>query len=354
MNPNRYPHNLILALGAALAVAGLAVSPPPGAAAPVVPQAKSKGSAKPPPAAGKAHEQVSKGLHYDDQTGRNDERRHKAHLAAAGSRYRRQPHSERAALDYGIALLENRQYKEAKELSARARKDHPDWQSIYIINGIIALVELDDDRALKCFNRVLAARPDEPLALHLRFEQYRNRGKYSLALADLNHMLSLLTPAQKEERSRLLLARARIYKVDKQYARCIQDTKELQKLFPESTTGLREQLEANYELANYDAVIADANDLLARAPTVGITRVFRAKAYAARKNYKAAIKDLNVHLEHLDRDRKLLPNNQELILLRASLYDKIGRKDLGDADRNWLKKELKEAYKDAWFRTRGK
>ncbi|MGH9899504.1 MAG: tetratricopeptide repeat protein, partial [Pyrinomonadaceae bacterium] len=133
--------------------------------------------------------------------------------------------------NYGIALLDQRQYALAADAFKQTAELDTGYRPMAIVNRAMALIELEDyDTAYSLLDQVLSANPDNYRALFQRSRILIRRGQLDTAEADLKRLLAAYP------RDRMAWQQyGELYKIKRDFALAQNCFEEILKIDPEDT-----------------------------------------------------------------------------------------------------------------------
>lgn len=243
-------------------------------------------------------------------------------------------HSQNNSTKATNAIVNNPNKRQAKTLTESARQ----------CNQL-----LESEEAISLSNKAIALDPKLHDAYLQRAIAYIALDQKELALADLN------TATASETRKIARTAyreRADLLCKLKRYSQCIQEITTFEAKFgPLSDGMLQRRAECYLAVGKPALAVQDLSAAIQKAPDRAYLIESRARAYCALKDWKKSLADCNNCIAMCKLDDELLNNKSELLNLRASLYDKLGQKEVAAKDRQRAKQAENYTYKNAPFRS---
>ena len=206
----------------------------------------------------------------------------------------------------------------AEKCFKQAVKIDPQSGRAYRLLSEWAIAEGKYDYAIATASRSVTAQKPDHRGYLARATAYENQHKEKEALADLDKYLT------REQDKKAFKRRASILEKLHMYARALADYRRIQKDSKDGDAALREaicleKLNKNEEsIARLDTLLKDSPEDDAALEARGTARAKLGQLHEAVQDYSKAI--------------ELLPT-ASLYRLRASIYEKMGRKDLATKDR---------------------
>ncbi len=200
-------------------------------------------------------------------------------------------------------------------------KADPNNANYHFERGVAILELKDKDGALADFEFCKKTAPNIQIAQKYWAPAYRAAGKYQEALDAYTNAIKL-DPKSVD----MIYGRAQTYVEHDQFAKAIDDYDQTIKLRPNVDYYYSERAQTYSQLKQWAKAIADFDRTLKiNKENKGIF-LRRAQCYVEVANYKAALSDFDLAI-------KDKPGQPKAYALRAKAYDRMGRKDLADADR---------------------
>lgn len=250
----------------------------------------------------------------------------------------------------------------AEKLCKEAIKNHPNWASPYFILAKTAEFALEDEHAIALFHRAVKLNPhwlqaDYDYAMALKAcENF----KEAVTVADAALKICDAYPdAKATHKYKHLLRRCKaqsLYNLHDYTTAALEIKKE-----PVYERGqpMQKLLAQCYRESKQWPEFFSCTDSYVRSHEQDEDfRFLRAQAYSGSGQWQKAIDDLTVNLRLYDarKSKKLgiseVYDEREVRLLRAQMYDKLGKKDLAKKDRAMLNEQMGRSYKETLFRAR--
>jgi len=232
-----------------------------------------------------------------------------------------QADSEQSEFQLAQQCYKAKQFISAVKHYNEAVKVNPTNAKYHFQRGIAILELKDKDGALADFEFCTKASPNVAIAPKYWAPAYRAAGKYQEAIDAYTNAIKL-DPKSVD----LYYGRSQTYVEHDQFDKAIDDYTQAIKLRPYVDYYCSERAQIYAQQKQYAKAIADFDQTLKiNKENKGIF-LRRAQCYVEIANYKAALDDY-------DKAIKDKPGQPKAYALRAKAYERMGRKDLADADR---------------------
>jgi tetratricopeptide (TPR) repeat protein len=279
--------------------------------------------------------------------------------------YRHQPDSEVAFYAAGCYFVARSATATLETMCKDALKKHPKWASPYYFLAKIADDHFDDILALKYRQEAVNANPCWINLSENYAEKLTDAGRPKEAIRVADDALTVCAGHENEDPVRSVAHRLRFHKAVGLYnlkdftgaAAALEEISQLERTNEDQKLLAEVYIDAKQP----SKALVIANKLVKARENDFRFRFLRARAYAAAEQWQKAIDDLSSCLK-LDRSLihsdtlncAKLYQSSDVLLLRATLYEKLGKKDLAQKDRTTLKKERADSFKEIPFRSDGK
>jgi len=273
--------------------------------------------------------------------------------------YKREPNSEIAFWKAANYLLSTNNVVEIRNFCEQAKRSHPHWATPYYILGKLADYGLDDAESAANYRRAFELSPNWPVAALGCVQKLIlcDKPREAIPIADAGIKICAAhidSNTAAECIGQLTRCKAEALYNLKDYAAAAQTLETIQKR--NRLEPMEKQLATCYKASNQWAkCFAVSDNYLKDHPDNEDFRLLRAQAYAATGQWQKAVDDLTANLS-LHRPMKHrgftvteVFKKKEVLLLRAQMYEKLGRKDLAKKDRNELNRQMTDSYQDAPF-----
>lgn len=233
---------------------------------------------------------------------------------------------------------------------------YPNFYSAYINRGRVFAAKLDYDKAFADFDKVIAINPKNSSGYFARGQTHRAKKDYGKAFVDFNKILeiepknaaavylergftyqaqNLLVQVENEFNKAIEFdpksaaaynARGYLYFTKSKDDQAILDYTKAIELSPKFWTAYFNRAFAYERKKIYDKAIADLDKVIEIAPKFSAAYNNRGLYYFRRGDYNRALEDYNKAVE--------IEPNIINYRNRAIVYEKLGRKDLAQSDRN--------------------
>jgi len=275
--------------------------------------------------------------------------------------YKREPNNEIAFWKAGNYLLKTAKVNEIKNLCKEASKSHPLWATPYFILAKLADNGLDDLEAAAYYRRAFELNPNWLAAACGCAQRLvaSDKPRESLPIADAGLKVAWehrRTDPSSEFIGPLTRCKAEALVNLKDYDAAAQALETVQPRY--RTEPMEKQLATCYKASKqWTKCLTATNNYLKNHPDNEDFRLLRAQAYAGTGQWQKAVDDLTANLElHRPMKHRVFTSTEvfrkrEVLLLRAQMYEKLGRKDLAKKDRNELNRQMVDSYQEAPFLT---
>jgi len=271
--------------------------------------------------------------------------------------YKREPNNELAFWKAGNYLLSAAKVDELRNLCKQASISHPQWATPYFMLAKLADSALDDLESAANFKRAFELSPNWPAAALAAVQKLIlcDKPREAIPIADAGLKICYENVYYSSEfLGQLSRSKAEALYNLKEYAAAAQVLEKIQK--HNRLEPMEKQLATCYKASKQWAkCLALADNYLKEHPTNEDFRLLRAQAYSATGQWQKAVDDLTINLNlHRAMKHRIFSateifRKQEVLLLRAQMYEKLGRKDLAKKDRNELNRQRSDSYQDAPF-----
>ncbi len=240
----------------------------------------------------------------------------------------------------------------ALEAANREILSRPNSPKGYMMRGIYYLGALEDELAIKEFDRVIKMHPRFSQAYLQRGIAHEHIEKYQDAFKDYEKAAE---STDTRTRWQALKASGSLHSNLCQYIDAIEDFSNALKIAPEPPMLLRRG-ECYFQLKNFDNAIKDATECLVLMKENHRSYWLRAQAQIGAKRPVLAIKDMSRLIQLTESGSpdscfELLPQYYKF---RAQCYMQLGNKDLAKKDLDRAKVASADALKEAPFKNRPK
>jgi len=208
---------------------------------------------------------------------------------------------------------------------------------------------LESEEALKLANQAIALDPKQFGAYIERALAYISLGQSDKALADFSIAASggdrRSEKAARREKADLL------YRL-KRYNESINELTAIETKYGSLSDGmLYRRSHAYMAIGKPNMAVIDLTTAIKGEPDSSRLFEARTKAYVALKDWEKALADCNKCISLSNVDDETMGNRSDLLTLRATIYDKLGKTDLARKDREVAKRTESANYQNAPFRT---
>lgn len=208
---------------------------------------------------------------------------------------------------------------------------------------------LESEEALKLANQAIALDPKQYGAYVERALAHISLGQTEQALADFSTAAN--SGERKHEKS------ARREKADllfrlKRYTDSINELTTIETKYGSLSDGmLYRRAQAYLAIGKPNMAVLDLTTAIKGEPSANRLFEARMKAYVALKDWDKALADCNKCIALCNVDDQTLGNRADLLSMRATIYEKQGKKDLAQKDREKAKKTDSANFQNAPFRS---
>jgi len=273
--------------------------------------------------------------------------------------YKREPNNEIAFWKAGNYLLKSAQVSELRNLCKQTSNSHPHWATPYFVLAKLADSGLDDLEAAVNYRRAFELSPTWLAAANGCAQKLVLCGKPKEAIPIADAGLKICWAYENslvcaEYIGQLTRCKAEALYNLKDYAAAAQTLETMGKL--NRSEPMEKQLATCYKASKqWTKCLATTNSYIKDHPDNEDFRLLRAQAYVGTGQWQKAADDLTVNLKlHRPIKHRVLTGmevlrKREVLLLRAQMYEKLGRKDLAKKDRNELNRQMVDSYQEAPF-----
>ena len=197
---------------------------------------------------------------------------------------------------------------------------------VYFCYGVWRLEEKKNEEAITYFNKAIALSPNDISYLRFRAMAYSESGQTDKAIADFTRAIKIDPTSWKTR-----LALGNIYDQTNQLQKAYEQYTILTRSSPDVFTARNLRAAVSVKMKNYKSAIKDLSEIVTANGLDDNALKRRADVYMLAKDYINALHDY-------DRAIELNPDIVEYYLARAECHDKLGNKDLSQADRAKVKK----------------
>lgn len=277
--------------------------------------------------------------------------------------YQREPNNQLAFFDAALYFLGVRDYAAAEELARAALRAHPQWASPYYVLAKVVDAQFEDQQCIEYLKLAIKASPHWLDASTACADKLNTCEKSAEAVAVCSAALKYCAGLPKQAGLTLYMRLLRYRKAQALFnlKDFIGAAREMEVDSAGETEPIRLKLLAGcyVQSKQWTKALATANRLVQQCPSDYSFRLLRAQIYAGMNQPKKAIDDLSQCLQL----KKFTVSNtglgpmdvlaeREVRVLRASMYDKLGKKELAQKDRAAVKAANDRTYKETVFRTR--
>ncbi|MBP9091035.1 tetratricopeptide repeat protein [bacterium] len=284
-------------------------------------------------------------------------------LRKAVSIYQREPNNQLAFFDAARYFLGVRDYIAAEKLARAALRAHPQWASPNYVLAKVVDVHFEDIQCIEYFKLAIKASPHWLDASIACADKLNTCEKSAEAVAVCTEALKYCAGLPKQAELTLYMRLLRYRKAQALFN--LKDfsgaAREMEADSARETEPIRLKFLAGcyVQSKQWTKALAIASRILQQSPNDYSFRLLRAQIYAAMNQPQNAIDDLSNCLQlkkYMVSNTGLGPMDvlaeQEVRVLRASMYDKLGKKELAQKDRAAVKAANDRTYKETIFRTR--
>lgn len=208
---------------------------------------------------------------------------------------------------------------------------------------------LESEEALKLANQAIALDPKQYGAYLERALAHISLGETQLALADFS------TAANGGDRKYEKLARREkadlLFRLNR-YTESIKEITTIETKYGSLSDGMLYRRAHSYiAIGKPNMAVVDLTTAIKGEPNSDRLFEARTKAYVALKDWDKALADCNKCIALCNVDDQTLGNRADLLSLRATIYEKQGKKDLAIKDRETAKKTDSANFQNAPFRS---
>lgn len=284
-------------------------------------------------------------------------------LRRAASVYQHEPNNQLAFFDAARYFLSTRDYVAAEKLARGALRAHPQWASPNYVLAKVVDAQFEDIKCIEYLKLAIKASPHWLDASLACADKLNTCEKSAEAVAVSTEALKYCAGLPKEAGLTIYMRRLRYSKAHALYN--LKDfsgaAREMEVDSAHETLAIRLKFlaECYVRSRQWNKALSIANRILQQSPNDYSFRLLRAQIYAGMNQPKKAIEDLSKCLQL----KKYMVSNtgigpmdvlveREVRVLRASMYDKLGKKELAQKDRAAVKAATDRTYKETVFRTR--
>lgn len=278
------------------------------------------------------------------------------------SLYEREPNNQLAFYNAARYFLGVRDYVSAEKLAKAALRAHPQWASPNFVMAKVVDTQFEDLQCIEYYKLALKASPHWLDASIACADKLNACEKYADSVAVSAAALRFCESQNKTAELNIYMSTLRYCKAQALYnlkdfrgaARAL----EVDSVHDLNSVRLKFLAGCYLHSQEWSKALAISNQLVQRYPSDYSYRLQRAQVYAGLNQPQKAIADLT---QCLQLKKYMIKNTgigalavleeRDVRLLRASMYDKIGQKELAKKDRAAVKDATDRSYKETVFRT---
>lgn len=278
------------------------------------------------------------------------------------SLYEREPNNQLAFYDAARYFLGVRDYASAEKLAKAALGAHPQWASPNFVMAKVVDAQFEDLQCIEYYKLALKASPHWLDASIACADKLNACERYAESVAVSTAALKFCESQPKDAVLTIYMGTLRFCKAQALYN--LKDfrgaTKALENDSVHELNSVRLKFLAGCYIhcQEWAKALAISIQLVHCSPSDYSYRLQRAQIYAGLNQPQKAISDLTqcLHLKKYSIKNTgigalTVLEERDVRLLRASMYDKIGQKDLARKDRAAVKDATDRSYKETVFRT---
>lgn len=283
-------------------------------------------------------------------------------LRKSVSQYEREPNNQLAFYDAARYFLGVRDYASAEKLAKAALRAHPHWASPNFVMAKVVDTQFEDLQCIEYYKLALKASPHWLDASIACADKLNACEKYAESVAISTAALKFCESQPKDAVLTIYMSTLRYCTAQALYN--LKDFRGAAKVLEVNSPHYLDSVRLKFLAGCYihcqewSKALAISNQLVQRFPSDYSYRLQRAQVYAGLNQPQKAIADLSQCLQLKKYTIKntgigalAVLEEREVRLLRASMYDKIGQKDLAKKDRAAVKDATDRSYKETVFRT---
>lgn len=278
------------------------------------------------------------------------------------SLYEREPDNQLAFYGAARYFLGVRDYSSAEKLAKAALRAHPQWASPNFVMAKVVDAQFEDLQCIEYYKLALKASPHWLDASIACADKLNGCEKYAESVAVSTAALKFCESQPRGAELTIYMSTLRYCKAQALYNlkdfRGAAKVLELNSAHELNSVRLKFLAGCYLHCQEWSKALAISNQLVQRYPSDFSYRLQRAQVYAGLNQPQKAIADLTQCLQLKKYTIKsagigalAVLEEREVRLLRASMYDKIGQKDLAKKDRAAVKDATDRSYKETVFRT---
>ncbi len=278
------------------------------------------------------------------------------------SLYQREPNNQLAFYDAARYFLGVRDYASAEKLAKAALRAHPHWASPNFVMAKVVDAQFEDLQCIEYYKLALKASPHWLDASIACADKLNACEKYAESVVVSTAALKFCESQPKDAVLTVYMGTLRFCKAQALYN--LKDFRGAARALEIDSVQELDQIRLKFLAGCYihcqewSKALVIANRLVQRYPGDYSFRLQRAQIYAGLNQPHKAIADLTQCLQLKKYTIKntgiaalAVLEESEVRLLRASMYDKIGQKDLAKKDRAAIKEATDRSYKETVFRS---
>ncbi len=283
-------------------------------------------------------------------------------LRKSVSLYEREPDNQLAFYGAARYFLGVRDYANAEKLAKAALRAHPQWASPNFVMAKVVDAQFEDLQCIEYYKLALKASPHWLDASIACADKLNACEKYAESVAISTAALKFCESQPKDAGLTIYMSNLRYCTAHALYN--LKDFRGAAKVLEVNSPHYLDSVRLKFladcyiHCQEWSKALAISNQLVQRFPSDYSYRLQRAQVYAGLNQPQKAIADLSQCLQLKKYTIKntgigalAVLEEREVRLLRASMYDKIGQKDLAKKDRAAVKDATDRSYKETVFRT---
>ena len=276
--------------------------------------------------------------------------------------YERDPNDQMAFYNAAYLHIYLRDYVKVEKMARLALKNHPSWSSPYVILAKVAEAQFEDMDCLEFYRLAVKANPHWVSSSILYADKLNVCEKHSESVAVSSAAIKYCVSLPVDPEVALVTRALRYTKAQalynlKNYTAAAKEI-EVSGAQEDNLIHLKLLAECYIKSKQFPKALAIGNKLCKLSPIDYAYRLQRAQILSAMDQPQKAIDDLSTCLK-LNRyqvkggglDTIKAMGDRDCLLLRASQYDKLGKKELAQKDRAAVKLSADTTYKETVFRS---
>jgi len=278
------------------------------------------------------------------------------------SQCEREPDNQLAFYGAARYFLGVRDYASAQKLAKAALRAHPQWASPNFVMAKVVDAQFEDLQCIEYYKLALKASPHLLDASIACADKLNACEKFAESITVSSAALSFCDRQPRDAQLAMYASTLRFCKAQALYNlkdfRGAAKVLEVYSLHDLNSVRLKFLAGCYIHCQEWSKALAIANLLVQSYPNDYSYRLQRAQVYAGLNQPQKAIADLS---QCLQLKKYMIKNTgigalavleeRDVRLLRASMYDKIGQKDLAQKDRTAIKEASDRSYKETVFRS---